>query len=525
MSEKKYVQIREGLLEGGTNNGVHRFLGIPYAAPPVGDLRWRPPAPPLAWEGSRDATRFGPCAIQTIGASFDLRVAQKSEDCLYLNVWTTSLDQRDCRPVMVWIHGGGNLGGAGSEDAFDGTRLAGKDVVLVTLNYRLGAFGFLSHPTLGANFAVLDWVAALEWVRVNIVSFGGDPSNVTIFGESAGAVAVRMLLACPRADGLFHKAIMQSGGNERAAFAQELSWQQAQKAAERFFERVGTSDPVELRRIPAELIGQASHDLCGLPPPPRRIHTPAHLVWVPFADGDVVLPGADPLHRRGIPVLMGCTENETRYFIKPGRAYPKLMLAGMTAVLAGSRRADVAGVLSRKRQSTYDSIDQLFTAAIFTEPAYETARRLTNSGRRIYYYHFNRVAPGAASSQELAKHTAEIRYVFGNLTADEYYDAQDQKLSAQLQAAWVEFASTGVPKVQGCEAWPEYRVDDPQMTYIGDTIEKRPFRPTELIEILNSMRTQTAHTTFFSTSRMLLALFTGGVFTHKKRVRWLRSNS
>ena len=489
MSEKQYVQINDGRLEGVTEHGVHKFLGVPYAAPPVGDLRWRAPVPPVPWTGTRDATRFGPAAIQTIGASFDLRVTKRSEDCLYLNVWTTSLGEQERKPVMVWIHGGGNLGGAGSEDAFDGTRFAEQGVVLVTLNYRLGAFGFLSHPTLGANFAVLDWIAALKWVRENISAFGGDPGNVTIFGESAGGVAVRMLLSSPYADGLFHKAVMESGGNERAAFASELSWDHAKKAAERFFERVGTSDPVQLRQLSSEVVGQASHDLCGLPPPPRRVHTPANLVWVPFADGDVVLPGADPVHRPDIPVLMGCTENEMRYFIKPGRAYPRLMLMGLTSVLAGRKRREALTVLAKEKLDTYTSLDQVFTTAIFTEPAYETARLLTHSGRRVYYYHFNRVGPGALASQELAKHTGEIRYVFNNLTTDGYYDERDEQLSRQMQAAWIAFARTGVPSVPGQAPWPEYKLNGPQMAYIADVIEIRPYEPTALIKILNSLRT------------------------------------
>ncbi|CAB3793373.1 Carboxylesterase [Paraburkholderia caffeinitolerans] len=488
MVENPHVAVAEGRLEGITENSVHKFLGIPYAAPPVGDRRWRVPAPPLVWSGTRAATQFGPCAMQVHGAVFDLRVTQRSEDCLYLNVWTRSLDASDRRPVMVWIHGGGNLGGAGSEDAYDGTRFAEQGVVLVTINYRLGAFGFLSHPSLGANFAVLDWIAALQWVRENIAQFGGDPSNVTIFGESAGAVAVRMLLSSPRADGLFQKAIMESGGGERAAFAPELSWADARQAAERLFERVGTSNPEALRQLPSAVIGQASHDLCGIPPPPGRIHTPAHLVWGPFADGDVVLPGADPLRREDIPVLMGCNENEARYFLKPGGIYPPPMLAGITALLAGIRRDDVAAALASTPATVYESIDRLFTAAIFAEPAYETARRLSQSGRRLFYYHFGRVAPGAAASQELAKHSGEIRYVFNNLTAGGYYDERDAQLAAHMQAAWVAFATTGIPASAADQPWPAFQSDNPQMTFIGNAIETRPFAVSKLIELLNSMR-------------------------------------
>jgi len=171
------VRIEQGIVEGSEMRGVHAFLGMPYAAAPIGDRRWQPPQPPDAWEGVRDATHFGPACLQKGGASFDLRVQEQSEDCLFLNVWTSTLDSQAQHPVMVWIHGGGNLGGAGSEDAFDGAHLARHGVTVVTFNYRLGAFGFLAHPSIGANFAVLDQVAALSWVASNIAAFGGDPHN------------------------------------------------------------------------------------------------------------------------------------------------------------------------------------------------------------------------------------------------------------------------------------------------------------------------------------------------------------
>ena len=169
------VAVEQGELEGIDHEGMYCFLGIPYAAPPVGELRWRPPEPPARWVELRSAKQFSPIAVQTVGASFNLRVSEQSEDCLYLNVWTTTLDAGARQPAMVWIHGGGNLGGSGSEDAFDGTRLAKRGVTVVTFNYRLGAFGFLAHPDIGANFGVLDYVAALQWVATNIAAFGGDP--------------------------------------------------------------------------------------------------------------------------------------------------------------------------------------------------------------------------------------------------------------------------------------------------------------------------------------------------------------
>ena len=196
------VRIKQGLTEGFSEGAIFKFLGVPYAEPPVGELRWRPPVPVAEWTGVRNAQDFGPICPQTAGAVFKTRAKGQSEDCLDLNVWTGSLDTQARQPVMVWIHGGGYLGGGGCEDGTDGSHLAALGVTVVSFNYRLGAFGYLAHPKLGSNFGLQDQIAALRWVRENIEHFGGDPECVTIFGQSAGGHAVRMLLSCPAASGL-----------------------------------------------------------------------------------------------------------------------------------------------------------------------------------------------------------------------------------------------------------------------------------------------------------------------------------
>ena len=482
------VETEQGRLEGTLEDSVYRFLGIPYAAPPVGELRWQSPAPAPCWDDVRDSSRFGPCAMQTIGATFDLRVERRSEDCLYLNVWTASTDCERNAPVMVWIHGGGHLGGAGSEDAFDGFAFAHRGVTLITFNYRLGAFGYLAHPSLGANFAVQDAVAALKWVRANVARFGGDPGNVTIFGESAGAVAVRALLCCPTAQGLFHKAVLESAGFERPAFAQEMTYERAQAHARRLFEKLGTSDPAELRALPSDIVNRASHELCGLPPPPGQVHTPANLVWVPIADGEVVPNLNDAPGNQGIPILMGCTANEARYFIKPGVSYREEQLERMTEVLCASAADRARAYCSTSGKSVYELLDEIFTTAIWTEPAYEAAQRFIRTGHPVYYYRFDRVSPGAARTQELAKHTAEIRYVFGTLTGDDY-DARDREVSVEMQVAWIAFASGGVPIGTDGVVWPRFDTTNAALTIISETVETRPFALTELARIVNSVRT------------------------------------
>src|SRR2546423_5272139 len=482
------VTVEQGELEGTDRDGVHCFLGIPYAIPPVGDLRWRAPQPPVKWEGVRDAAHFSPIAVQTVGASFTLRVTEQSEDCLYLNVWTTSCDSESKQPVMLWIHGGGNLGGAGSEDAYDGASLAKRGVTAVTINYRLGAFGFLAHPDVGANFGVLDYVAALEWVAANIAAFGGDPGNVTIFGQSAGAVAVRTLFSVPCARGLFHRAIMQSAGFESYSFAPTWSYERAQSAADRVLERFGSANVDELRQVPTDELRKASHELSGIFPRRGQVHTPANLVWMPVPDGDVFMEDGFPGWPDDVPVMFGCVENEARYFIKPAGTYEKEGLENMARALCGPRSGDIIALLERSEGSCYESLDRLFSNVIWIEPALATTERFAKLRRRFYYYHFARVSPGARQTRELVKHTAEIRYVFGNLTSDGAYEETDQAVSRGMQGGWVEFARTGVPRSPDGASWPVYDESAPRLTCIKDDFSARPFAVSELTQIVHSLR-------------------------------------
>jgi len=481
------VQIGQGTLEGVKDGDVFKFLGIPYAAPPVGELRWRAPQPPSAWDGIRHAKRFGPICPQTTGASFDLRQTEESEDCLYLNIWTRRCDVRAEQPVMLWIHGGGNLGGAGSEDACDGTKFATKGVTLVTFNYRLGAFGFLLHPKFGANFGALDHIAALLWVRANIAEFGGDPANVTIFGQSAGALGVRTLLSCPQANGLFHRAILQSGGTERPAFVPAWSPARSHKAAEALFAKLGSGDPIELRQMPTAAVKKASHELSGIPPPPGQIHTPANLTWMPVADGIVVhdsLAGWPD----NVPIMMGCVENEARYFIKPAGNYTEETQDKMSHVLCGPQAGAVHSLFKQLDLPLYDRLDKIFTTTIWTEPAMESIRKFSTLGRRCYYYHFNKRSPGSMVRNEMAKHTADIRYVFGTLTDDGYYDNTDHAISDIVQNTWISFARSGIPASPDGHEWPRYDTSSPKAAWIEDGVDIRPFPATELMLMVNKLR-------------------------------------
>lgn len=515
------VQVQQGLVAGFVEDDIFKFFGIPYAAPPVGELRWRPPTTPSEWDGVRECKKFSAVCPQVVGATSPMRQERQSEDCLYLNIWTQSLESSARRPVMVWIHGGGNLGGAGSEENCDGSRLAARGATVVTFNYRLGAFGFLAHPDWGANFGLLDQVAALRWVRQNVGAFGGDHENVTVFGESAGAVAVRNLLSCPQADGLFHRAILQSAGFERPAFTPAWSYGRTQKATEALFDMLGTRDPVRLRlHVDENAVKRASHALCGIPPPVGQIRTPADLIWMPVVDGRVVLGDDDAPGWviSDVPVLLGCVENEARYFLRPNLAYPPEALERMVQALCGPHGDRILAILHSEAEvgggadsTTYDLMDQLMTSMIFTEPALESLRKFSTGGgqqqrRQLYHYHFNRRSPGSLVSRELAKHTTDIRYVFGTLFAGEndggggegYYDETDAEISEAMQEAWLSFARDGFPSCFSFHDttsrrvkvhWPPYDCAKPLTTYIGDDgVEIRPFPITDMMTFVNLHR-------------------------------------
>ncbi|MFI9380798.1 carboxylesterase/lipase family protein [Kutzneria sp. NPDC052558] len=484
------VRVEQGLLEGNQRDGVFRFRGIPYAAPP---LRWAAPQPPLGWDGVRDATTFGNAAIQTVHHGDDLG-AEQSEDCLHLNVWSARLEPQARQPVMVWIHGGGFITGSGSMPDYHGTALAQHGVTYVSINYRLGALGFAHHPETGGNFAVRDWVAALDWVSRNITAFGGDPGNVTIFGQSAGASAVRTLLATPSARGLFHRAIVQSAGFEPYAALPNVGRHRVVDASARLFDQLGGNDIAHLRQLPVEQVRAASFQLAGVIPPPGQVHTPANLVWCPTEDGDVVGPDLS-CWAAEIPVLFGHTADEARYFITPSGPYgappgtvdpadlyTPATLARAAAVLAGASADDVLASLNG---SPYESLAALMTTAIWAEPALASYRRFASLGRTAYFYRFSRVSPGNRRTGKLAYHMSELPYLFGHLTPAEDYDEIDADVSATMTHAWTEFARTGVPRSPDGAAWP---VVGGEETVIDDKAYSGPLEIGPVTASINAVR-------------------------------------
>jgi para-nitrobenzyl esterase len=463
----------------------------------------------------REATEFGNAAIQTRYTGFDPG-AKQSEDCLYLNVWSPTLDPGASLPVMLWIHGGGFLNGAASLKEWLGNNLARRGVTVVSCNYRLGAFGFLAHPQAGANFAVLDWVAALRWIAQNIRVFGGNPENVTIFGQSAGGAAVRALLSTPFARGLFHRAIIQSAGYEPYAVVPSPSYQRIVEASTKLCDFLGSQDIDVLRQAPAEKVREASLAFSGSFPPPGQVHTPANLVWYPTTDG-VVVDDDFSGWPADVPVLFGCTQNEARLFLKPTgiygepetdptQVYTPRMLAHMAKILVGEHADDILAYLTGTDLTSYEALVELITTAIWLEPALATYQRFAKLDRTSYAYRFARVSPGAQRSDLLAYHSAEIPYLFGTLVTEETitkvtnpfgtpsatgdYNEIDTQVANVIQHAWTEFARTGIPSNPDGTPWPCVNGSNPQFTVIADRTQGLPLDISPVTQLMNTLRSK-----------------------------------
>ena len=462
-----------GRIEGTYEQGLEVFRGIPYARPPLGELRLRGPVPPEPWPGVRPADRFGPWAPQNKPLSSLVSIEtdfEQSEDCLSLNVWTPGLDGAK-RPVMVWIHGGGFTGGSGASVLYDGDHLARHgDVVLVTINYRLGILGFLAHPDLAdaesgasANWGLLDQVAALEWVRDNIERFGGDPGNVTIFGESAGGMSVAVLLGLPRAVGLFQRAICQSG----AALA--ASPEAAAATTESVLAELGLGDVTKVRDVPVEVLLKAQETVAAL-----SVRRGRALPFIPAVDGSS-LP-KQPLQEirdglsASVPFIVGTNRDEYKLFavIDPGvrdmteerlrRRLERVLSADLSSVsvdqlLQGYRNARAARGLDDDRGEVYVAIE---SDRIFRVPSMRMAAAQAAHQPDTYAYLFDWESP-ALRGVLGSCHALEIPFVLGSLTkrpVDRFVGLNDDalRLADQMQQAWLSFARSGRPGPE----WPRY---------------------------------------------------------------------
>ena len=472
-SNKAVVQTRAGRIEGRCEEGVFVFKGVPYAAPPIGDLRWMPPHAASGWKGVRPALEFGNIAPQIAGGSVigpGISGIQ-SEDCLNLNIWSPGLDERR-RPVLVWIHGGIFNLGSGSMPMYHGGRLAARnDVVVVTINYRLGMLGFLNLreatggriPATG-NEGLLDQMAALAWVRENIAGFGGDPGNVTVFGESAGAMSIGCMLAMPGAKGSFDKAILQSGVGTTA-----VPLEQGVAVGREALKELGVAatDVDALRAVPVDRLLAADMALRVRMAPPGA--PPRMGVTTPVIDGEV-LPSV-PLtaiaqgSARSIPILIGTNLDEWKFMGVMDPRFPNVDEGGLTQTVAsfvGSHARPLieayrSARLGRgKEASPLEVLSAIMSDLLFRMPALQVVEAQERAGGSSYSYLFT--WPSVAMEGLLgACHLAEVGFVFGTHDATFCGIGGDaDSLSQNMQGAWTAFARTGDPSSPGAGPWPRY---------------------------------------------------------------------
>ncbi len=455
------IPTQNGILAGvpGKNDKVRVYKGIPYAAPPVGDLRWKEPQPAASWTGIKPASEFAPSCPQALypeTSPYYQSAFPRSEDCLYLNVWTASHSANVKRPVMVWIHGGGYTRGSGATPTYDGEILAAKGAVIVTVNYRLGAFGFFAHPELtrespnhsSGNYGLLDMVAALQWVEKNIAAFGGDPKRVTIFGESAGSSAVNFLMASPLAKGLFHRVIGESGAN----FGRKITLAEVEQTGAKL------GDLASLRaKSTDEVMKMAGARPC---------------VDGYFLKQDVSAVFAQA-KQNDVPVIAGYNADETRV---------------LAPLPANATAATVRDQLKSRYGKAFDEFAKVYPVATDTQTFdayYDStkdagmglqmrtwAREQTKSGKApAYLYYFTRIPPGKTSATLRSYHAAEIAYVFGNLAPTRSWEDTDRKLSDAMSSYWVNFAATGNPNGKGLPKWPGYDAASDASLVFGNVIQ------------------------------------------------------
>lgn len=480
-ADQPQARVSQGLLAGRSEGGVEAFKAIPYAAPPVGPLRWRPPQAPGSWTGERDASRVGAMCIQA-PSNGDPGVGPPpaSEDCLTLNVWSPS-ERSGPLPVMVWIHGGGYNNGSGTAALYDGANLARRGVVMVTINYRLGRLGFFDHPALAAerpadepagNYGVMDQIAALEWVRDNIAAFGGDPSQVTVFGESAGGAAVLQLMVAPEARGLFHRAVVQSGlGRQRSALLDQdrPGRPSAQSLGVGFARSAGLGDATAdaLRALPAE-----------------RLLTPMPAFYSDnlIVDGKVVPEDVVQAFAAGrqapVPLMIG-TNSAEFWWIKPadagayGRTDDALSDAEYDALLA-----------AYGGQDGYDA--HVISDLIFNEPARHLSRLHARAGHPTWLYRFDVVPESNPEPSGGATHASERPYVFDTLhTVGRPLGERDARASAAMADYWTTFGRTGDPNGADRPAWPEFGAEpDRLLEFTNDGPVARPMPFAERLDLI-----------------------------------------
>ena len=480
------VVLRDGLLEGnqfGPSAKYAAFLGIPYAAPPVGNLRWQPPQSPASWQGVREATSFGPACPQLPSTWLPEMLGRKQmrtdEACLYLNVWTPDLDRHAKLPVMVWIHGGGNIEGSQEWPPL-GPTLAAHGVVVVTINYRLGVLGFLSHPALtresthhaSGNYGLLDQMTALRWVQQNIDRFGGDPQRVTVFGASSGALDICDLMASPLANGLFQRAIMQSGVCVDS-LAPSLAGAEASGVRMAADLGLGNSPDAlaKLRTVPAdELVRKAADE--------------KDVDFNPVVDGWVLHQQPALTFSRGgqarVPVIVGSNSDEVSIFASPlvgGSSYRPKSVDEYRQWLSREFHSHADAVFTAYPAHTDAQVPTAFRAMDtdyqFGFGASLLAQEVAAAGKDAYLYVFTHVGAGHFATLG-AFHSEESMFLSKKYWTSWVPSPGDAQLSNAIVDYWVQFAKTAKPSAPGLLPWPAYRPGEPMAQELGSHIGQTP---------------------------------------------------
>jgi para-nitrobenzyl esterase len=479
------VKVNGGLVQGTTEDGLTIFKGIPFAAPPVGDLRWRAPQPVAEWDSVLQADRFAPGPIQGWNPP-----SGKSEDCLYLNIWTPAKRVNDRIPVLVWIYGGGFGGGSTAEPNYSGENLARKGVVLVSIAYRVGQLGFLAHPELSAespnnvsgNYGLLDMIAGLQWTQKNIAAFGGDPGKVTIFGESAGGIAVSMLCASPLTKGLFHGAISQSGGSfgpprvTTYPGENQKRLKDAELAGLAYAESAGVQTIAELRKIDADSL-----------PGGRGLG----MSW-PIIDGYVIPEDQYKLYETGTfndtPILVGYNSDEGASFTRTKD--PKAFIASVKKRY-GKFADELLKAYPVGKNSVPKTARDLSRDAAFGWHTWSWARLQAKMGKSsAYFYYFDQHPDYPEDSPRYgygSPHGQDVAYVFMHLDASNpQTTVSDLEISEAMATYWTNFAKTGDPNGEGVPQWPTFSDETPDVMYLGPTPHVGPVPNLESLKVLDA---------------------------------------
>lgn len=492
-SDDHTVSIDSGAVVGRAvaDGAVRAFLGIPFAAPPVGPLRWRAPAPVAAWGEPLIADRYGPMPLQRLSQVDSILngVGALSEDCLQLNVWTPAVKPAHPLPVMVWIHGGGHMSGSGILPQYAGAGLARKGAVVVTLNYRVAALGYLAHPEISAeaengtsgNFGLLDVIAALRWVRRNIAAFDGAADQVTLFGQSAGASMILCLMTAPCAKGLFHRAIIQSPGVLKGPDGRMMRLDAAERRGVAFADELGCRSLAELRNMPADALVAAPG-------------------FTPIADG-VIIP--DDVHAafaaglaHSLPLLGGWNRDEGTTYLQPDRK--DAFVAALKQKFGDRAEALLAIYPVRADADVPAAAASVMRDEVFAWPAESALRDHAAAGRASYLYQFEQTPPFPAGMQmrEYARgprvpggpvgrlksdrafgayHSAEIVYALDNLAAFGWpWRDSDRRLAETMSDCWLAFAKTGNPNGEGLPEWPAYGPAAGLAMHFGEDVNAAP---------------------------------------------------